>query len=290
MNVLIAYDGSDGARVGVDCAARIRWPAGTVLHLVEVVPALALGAISGVTREPENVERPLTAHVALAAEALARPGIQVRTRVLTGDDASTILTAEAEAIDAELIVVGHRGHGPLATVLLGSVARDVAEHSRCPVLVARRPGLEQVVLADDGSDPAYRARRFLARSALFTGARVRVVSVAEVLRPMLSGVAPTMRDEVRTTQRQLESEEHRSHERRAEMASHDLRLAGVRSSIVVRTGDPAAQIIDAARGADADVIVMGTRGRGALARAVLGSVAREVLLKAPCSVLVVPSA
>jgi nucleotide-binding universal stress UspA family protein len=290
MNVLIAYDGSDRARIVLECAAEMRWPSGTVLHLVQVVPALQLDPVAGVTSGSASVELPVTTNLALAAEALVRPGVLVRPRMLAANDTSARLIAEADVIGAALIVVGHRGYGPLATVLLGSVARDVTEHARCPVLVVRRPGVEHVVLADDGSDAAYQARRFLARSPLFRGARVRVLSVAEMMQTMMSGVAPTMRDAVRATQRQLESDEYRTHERLAEMASHDLRLAGMHPSVDVRVGDPAAQIIDAARGPDADIIVIGTRARGPLARAVLGSVAREVLLRAPCSVLVVPSA
>jgi nucleotide-binding universal stress UspA family protein len=64
--------------------------------------------------------------------------------------------------------------------------------------------------------------------------------------------------------------------------------AGVSAeAIVVDTGAPAAQIVRVAASRDADVIVMGTRGRTGLARAVLGSVASRVVATAPCPVLTV---
>lgn len=53
-----------------------------------------------------------------------------------------------------------------------------------------------------------------------------------------------------------------------------------------RTGDPAEQIVLAAIEREADLIVVGSHGRAGLARLVIGSVARSVLVHAPCSVLI----
>ncbi len=72
-----------------------------------------------------------------AAVPLNAPGRLVETRVVRGRPASALL-AEANAMQPDLIVVGSRGHGPLATVLLGSVSAEVVDHAPCPVLVARR--------------------------------------------------------------------------------------------------------------------------------------------------------
>lgn len=56
---------------------------------------------------------------------------------------------------------------------------------------------------------------------------------------------------------------------------------------IVRKGDPAAIMLEAARDARADLIVIGRRGRDFAARALLGSVAERVVNQAPCDVLVV---
>ena len=66
-----------------------------------------------------------------------------------------------------------------------------------------------------------------------------------------------------------------------------LRDAGLDASSEIRSGDPAHEVIAAAAGAGAGLVVVGTRGLTGLRRLVLGSVARNVLLSAPCSVLVV---
>jgi nucleotide-binding universal stress UspA family protein len=69
---------------------------------------------------------------ALAADA----GVTVSTELLTGDPVDEIV-AHADSMDADLIVVGSRGHGAVASVLLGSVSQGVLHEARRPVLVVR---------------------------------------------------------------------------------------------------------------------------------------------------------
>ena len=66
-----------------------------------------------------------------------------------------------------------------------------------------------------------------------------------------------------------------------------MRDAGLQATAHVREGDAAHQIIACARERDAGLIVVGTRGQTGLKRLILGSVARNIVLHAPCSVLVV---
>jgi len=75
---------------------------------------------------------PLTEARALAEEL----GIDVRTEMLRGETVDEIV-AYGDTIDADLIVVGSRGHGALASALLGSVSRGVLHEARRPVLVVR---------------------------------------------------------------------------------------------------------------------------------------------------------
>lgn len=64
--------------------------------------------------------------------------------------------------------------------------------------------------------------------------------------------------------------------------------AGIRSEVAVRDGSASTEILEAARALPADLVVMGTHGRGGFERLVLGSVAEKVLRKACCPVLTVP--
>jgi nucleotide-binding universal stress UspA family protein len=288
MKVLIAFDSSGAAHVAVELARELRWPEGTMIRLAHVAPSvLLLGGLAPVLgRAQFRVET----DIMRAARRLQRPSVSVGTRILSGDDVARAILADAVAMEADLIIVGHGGHGPLATVLLGSVARELVERSRCPVLVARRTRCESLVFAEDGSESAYRARRLLARWPLFEGLPTRVVSVSQVAHPLLSGVAPALRPDASDAQEDIERESRIAYARLADDAAHDLTIAGVPATVDVCEGDPADAIVGAAKTADADLIVMGTRGRSTVERALLGSVARAVVLTAPCSVLVVPAA
>jgi universal stress protein A len=64
-------------------------------------------------------------------------------------------------------------------------------------------------------------------------------------------------------------------------------LKGIRYSVLTEIGDPATAIIDTAKSRAADVIVMGTHGRKALMRVLMGSVAEQVLRESPCPVIAV---
>jgi nucleotide-binding universal stress UspA family protein len=87
----------------------------------------------------------------------------------------------------------------------------------------------------------------------------------------------------------MESTHELEQSRRAEneAAAARLRSGGFHVTPLVRQGDPAHEIVAEARAREAGLIVVGTRGQSGLQRLILGSVARNVLLHAPCSVLIV---
>jgi nucleotide-binding universal stress UspA family protein len=76
--------------------------------------------------------KPLDDALALAAEA----DVDARAELLRGDPVDEIV-AFADSFEADLIVVGSRGHGALASALLGSVSRGILSETRRPVLVVR---------------------------------------------------------------------------------------------------------------------------------------------------------
>lgn len=282
MRVLLAFDGTASATMAVELARTLAWPTGTSLRVAQVLSPLPVFAgVSDAVGIDEHVEASL-AHV---VGQLRRDGVTAERRILRGEAPAETLVAEARQIAADLIITGHRGHGAIATLFLGSTARDLVEHAHCPVLVARRPTCDRIVFAEDGSEDAFWARRALASWPMFRGKSVRVVSVAQVRRPVLAGIA--MSDEDKAAQDERETGVRVAYRRLASEAADELDIAGLHASTDVRGGDPAEQITTVAGETGADLIVMGTRGRGAMTRVLVGSVARAVLLSAPCSVLVV---
>jgi nucleotide-binding universal stress UspA family protein len=294
MRVLIAVDGSDQALVGAEVAVLAEWPEGTTIRVVEAVDTGA--AIFGgpwptlAVVDAEHIERDLheqaVGAVREAASRLTKPGLWIETAVLEGRPA-TMIVEEAQRIEADLIIVGSRGHGTIETMLLGSVSAEVIDHATTPVLVAREPGIGRVLLAWDGSAPSAHAARLLEEWPVFRHSDVSVLSVADVEVPWWSGFSEPGTAELLTIHAEAADAAKAHHEELATEMTARLRAAGLKANGYRRDGDAATEILAAATELAADLIVIGTRGRTGLKRLLLGSVARNVLHHAACSVLVV---
>jgi len=286
MNVLLATDGSDRSRVAEELAAAIAWPAGTRIEVLRVDQELAqhLRLPDDARRAlQDSVRRELEAHLAAVAERIAAPGREVRTTMTIGRPAD-LIAERARKTDADVIVLGSRGRGAIASTLLGSVAAEVVDASPCPVLVARSPQLRGVVVADDGSDGSAEAEEVLASWGFMRDLRLRVASVAEIV-TVANGMGMGMVD---ADSFQMMVDENRAlHRGYAEAGVARLAKHGIHATAEQRDGSTAYELIEAAKAAGADLIVVGSRGQTGLARLVLGSVARGVLFHAPMSVLIV---
>lgn len=201
--------------------------------------------------------------------------------------AATTIVDEAQDFRADVVVVGSRGHGAIASLVLGSVSSEIVDHAPCPVLVVRQSGVSRVLLATDGSPSAAAALALLAQAHVLANLPVHVVSVAEVAGPWHSGIAPTMyRLAMDEHMRDLEDATAK-HGLIAEAAATQLRAAGHEATVEVPVGDAAAEVIAAGDRWGADLIVIGSRGQTGLKRFLLGSVARNVSHGTKSSVLVV---
>ena len=141
--VLVAVDGSEYSRYAVeytsDLLDKSKWEV-VVLH---VVPSLEEFGIEGVA-PPALVEQLLQELrenakkiVEEAAEVFRQKGFKVETLIKEGHVGKTIIET-AKELDVDLIAMGTRGLSGLKALILGSVARYVANHAHCPVLVVRK--------------------------------------------------------------------------------------------------------------------------------------------------------
>ena len=219
----------------------------------------------------------------LAAQ-LDRAGVTATAGVLIGHPAE-VICADAANFKAEIIIIGSRGHGALANALLGSVSAAVVDHAPCPVLVARTSAIHRIMLGFDGS-PAAMAACNLVSSPLFDGADLMAAVVADTRWPWWSGVPETAGIPSLPAQEAM-SEAAIDHARAAAAQVRDaLAARDCACESVLLEGDPASALIGEATRQGVDLIAMGSRGYTGLRRLALGSVARNVLLHAPCSVLI----
>jgi nucleotide-binding universal stress UspA family protein len=134
--IVIATDGSDGAWAAVQEGVELAYEVGAEVTFVTVRHDLPL---LGHPHYQEHLSRQLEdARAALdRAESEAdRAGVLHESEILEGNPASRIAEV-ARSRNADLLVVGSRGHGGLASALIGSVSRALLTQSPAPVMVVR---------------------------------------------------------------------------------------------------------------------------------------------------------
>jgi nucleotide-binding universal stress UspA family protein len=154
MNLLLAVDDSQPSEAAIREVLSRPWPEGTCVRVLSVAPE-RLGSpvpgppigFAGMTHEPvlqsmlmDNREmlRDAAGRTAQrAAEQLEQHGLRVDTCVREGSAGSEIVQ-EAGGWPADLIVVGSRGHGGFARLLLGSTASHVLHHAPCSIEIVRK--------------------------------------------------------------------------------------------------------------------------------------------------------
>lgn len=149
--------------------------------------------------------------------------------------------------------------------------------------------MTHVLVATDGSEQSLKAARYL--RSLLDPASLERVSVIAVVRPLAAVPFASDFGEEEHAARQADDDPtnysfHQAAQEAVERVAEELRDATPQVDAIVRAGMPADQIVRAADELEADLIVIGGRGKGAMEAIVLGSVAYRVLHHAPCPVLV----
>ncbi|WP_030613902.1 universal stress protein [Streptomyces fulvoviolaceus] len=291
--VIAAVDGSDDSLCALDWAfdaARRRAAPLRVVHVRQYAAwaqpeVLAAGppdpdddpVLDQVRRYLEGrVDRPLT-------EYLSREGSPAAVLPELGST-------------AQLLVLGSRGRGGFASLLLGSNGMAAARDAECPVVVVPRPGREvhgeapaepgpRVVVGLQVDSPDEATLDFAFTEAGLRGARLQVVAAYRW--PLQSWAVPGELVPLMIDQDAVESENRALAE--GFLAPHRTRHPDVRAEPYVAPGDAAGHLVAASK--DADLVVVGRHRRRLLAPArMMGSVAQAVLLHAASPVAVVPPA
>ena len=276
--IVCGVDDSPGSRSAALTARTLAKQLQCQLVLVHVVPPrppMPLAAVPvaghpvGTPQMAELDQHESEAAFASVADDLAGADAE---HVIEHGHAADRLSAVAGARAARLIAVGTRGRSAARSALLGSVAQELAASASRPVLVVPDPetvstdgtlGPGPVVCGVDGSDEAQAAALVAARMADDLHAALTLVSVraphptSDDFEAGLAAIAVT-----------------------TPIGDHVERLAV--------SGDPATELARAAADRRAALLVVGSRGRGPVRAALLGSVSAGVTRHSPCPVLIVP--
>jgi nucleotide-binding universal stress UspA family protein len=278
--IVVGYDGTPDARraadwaldeaartgAGVEICYALDWPA----YLPPVPTASGVAVLP--SRDAERSALAMVDDLAAAA-AVTHPGVDVWTVVRHAPAAATLID---RSVGARLVVLGGRNHSPVGW-LFASVATDVAPRAHCPVVTVRGRFLpaDPIVVGAGGSDDALPAIAFAFERAAATGVGLRVV---RAWLPPARGRAPGPLGTDGVPAAVWQS--------LADLVGrwrHGFPHVKVTHEVVV--GHPCQVLVEA--GMEAQLVVVGTRGRGAFRGTLLGSVSRHLLHRCETSVAVV---
>jgi nucleotide-binding universal stress UspA family protein len=286
-SILAATDFSPPARHAVDRAARLAHETGAALTLVHALPGGALAELrqwlgSGHASEKQLVEEANQQLEGLAAELRSARQVVATTQLGSGAPVQQI-GAAADAIDADLLVVGARGSGFLRRLALGTTAERLLRRTTRPVLVVRQTAHEpyrRALVALDfspWSTPAIPLARRVAPHARLVLLTVFQVPFEEKLR--FAGVDAATVDHYRAQARAVATQ-------RLHAAAHDAGLKPGHWDARVLEGEASQRIVEQEQVSDCDLVVLGKHGRSAAEELLLGSVTKHVLAEGGADLLV----
>ncbi|MEU7897492.1 universal stress protein [Nonomuraea sp. NPDC049152] len=267
--IVVGVDGSPSAAKAVEWAAADAARRKLALRIVHVCERW------GIPEETEYCEGALAA--AADRARLSAPGVEVTAELLPGHVVETLL---GEAAGAESIVLGSRGLGGFGGLLLGSVGLGVAGHADVPVVILRgpdRPQHGEIAVGFDGSEHSEAALNYALAQAVARGIRLHVVYAWQmpVTAPYAAGYDEVMARVAADA----------SGAAREQVARRRDKLGDIEVKESTLCEHPVAALVDTSK--TADLLVVGSRGMGGFASAVLGSVSHGVLHHAHCPVAVV---
>lgn len=269
--IVVGYDGSPGSDLALRWAAREAHDRGARLTICHAWTPEYLAL---------NIEPPLYELEQRRGEEIVGRGVQYAEPIVGPGGVGTILASGSPArmlcersVAADMVVVGSRGHGRLAGLLLGSVAWQLAGHGQGRIVIVRHQGAPAngvpgpVVAGVDLSAHSLAALGFAAEEAALRDAPlIAVCALADA--PQRLGGARQMEEEFTHLVTRWEKEH-----------------PGVTVLRHVTNCSPREALLDA--GAEAQMLVVGSRGRGGIRGMTLGSVTSAMLHHAPCAVGIV---
>ena len=281
--VVVGVDGSAHARRAAEWAAAEAANRHAPLRLVYAYQ-LPVAGYAGYSMAPSDLGRVMRAEGRRMLSDVAddlrerHPGLDVHTRLFQGD---AVVALRRASETARLTVVGSRGQSRVAGTLLGSVALAITAHGSAPVAVIPVDGpgwtiTGPVVVGVDGSPTSNAALDFAFEEAAARGAPLVAVHAWSDPRPTLADVASSDYTRLEESERALLAEQ---------LTPWRHQHPDVEVVSVVAHGKPTPALLE--QGRQAQLLVVGSRGRGGFTGMLLGSTSHSLITHALCPVVVV---
>ena len=287
-DIVVGYDATEESEPALRAALHEAARSGTELKVVtvwrtspyagSVMGGFGAEIIPPVEGISEHLSQMANQGVERAKQETGLSDVRVTVDVGPWDPGTRLVSSSSTA---ELLVMGRRHHGGFVSALVGSATNYVLHHAQCPVLVVGRdaqPTWSHVVVGVDGSDCSLAALRWAARRARASDCPLLVVHAWELL--TAPGLIDVTIPDPETYGKQVESW-------LDEIVTETLGNHGLQVEVRSVRDQAAAGLLAAA--GPADLLVLGSHGRGGFTDLVLGSVSLACVHHARSSVAVLRS-
>lgn len=287
--VVVAVDGSDASKNAVRWAANTAFKRGIPLRIAASYTMPQFLYAEGMVPPKELFDdlQAETLEKIEEARGIAHevvPELKIGHTVAEGSPIDMLLEMSK---DVTMIVMGSRGMGGLSGMVMGSVSASVVAHASCPVVVVREDNLVTestkygpVVVGVDGSEVSQKATDYAFREAQARDAELIAVHtwMDMQVQASLAGLAAAQAEwaEIEREQAELLS---------SRLSDLQEKYPEVKVKKVIARDRPVRALADASEGAQ--LLVVGSHGRGGFRGMLLGSTSRALLQAAPCPMMVV---
>ncbi|MEE2033962.1 universal stress protein [Rhodococcus chondri] len=284
--IVAGVDGSETAAAAARWAGALAARFDAPLHLVHSLPSEGIfyseAAVLIQSQMVEQLKEDGEKLLASVSELVRadNPNLVVKSFIGPGPAATSLLEAAEEA---RIVVMGATGAGAIENFLLGSTVTRVSNHAPCPVVVWRGdttnplPDTRPIVVGIDGSELSKAAVHYAFDLASTLGAPLKAVHswIGDAALGVGATAALVDWDAVATSETAVMSES---------LAGWHDKYPDVEVQRVIDRGPAAKVLLEHIEGAQ--LVVVGSHGRGQFRAALLGSTSQNLLHKSPCPVLV----
>ncbi|MGW0161046.1 universal stress protein [Mycobacterium sp. NPDC003323] len=282
--IVVGVDGSIAAQHAARWAGALADRLGSPLQIVHAAPHIGhqfsdvMSALAAASADAEREAAPIILKTAAEAVRHAHPGLEITTTALDQPVEDALKTLSRQA---RLLVIGCDEVTPGVALLVGSLTLDLCGHTACPVIAWRgeslKPSARPIVVGVDGSSDTALALAFELATALKAPVQAvhawsMRVPAGEVSIPFLIDWAAIELEQVNALNRAVEPYR-RSH-------------PDVAVDVLIDAARPRRALLQQL--SDAQMVIVGSRGRGPVAATVLGSTSLNMLHHSPVPVVVCP--
>ncbi len=291
MTYLVGYSPHKDDTGAIELACQLARSESDTVHALTVVPRgweTVAGSATDGDFEQWAAEEGEDCAVAAAAELAKHPDVTSAATWVTGRSVPAEILAQADQLDASIIVVGSGDEGPIGQVSLTSKTDRLLHSSHRPVAIAPRAyrtepdaKVTRITLAFRDDDATWKLLEQVAEICQRVGAELRLLTVALRHRTMVT--SPVRKDEELVFERLLQQVDSAQSE-----AVQHLSGRGVHATTFVAKGTSWPEALGSVDFGPGDVLIVGSSTTHRLANVFLGSSAAKIVRNAPVPVVVVP--